>query len=313
MSAIDEILMTNDEANPNVQNENDETNLMAADARLERPGLRAWLLLSPLLLWLLLFVVAPTIILLVYSFFRVGEMSEVQPAFSLANYRNAFSETYLQVFLRSLFYAAVTTALCIVIGYPVAYFIGRSGPRWRSALLLLVTIPFLTSFLIRAYAWFIILRDHGVLNAFLESTGVVPAIVPYRLELLYTPVAVIIGLVYTYLPFMILPIYGSVEKLDITLLEVASDLGAGPIRTAWRVILPLTWPGVAAGITLVFVPSVAMFAVTSIMSGGHILLIGDVIQDQFAGAGNLPFGAALGILLLAVFLLSFLLIQRKRL
>ena len=279
---------------------------------MKRPGTGAWLLLSPLLLWLLLFVVAPTVILLIYSFFRVGEMSEVQPAFSLANYRNAFSETYLQVFLRSLLYAAATTILCIAIGYPVAYFIGRSGPRWRNALLLLITIPFLTSFLIRAYAWFIILRDHGVLNAFLESTRVIPDVFPHRLELLYRPVAVVIGLVYTYLPFMILPIYGSVEKLDITLLEAASDLGAGPVRTGWRVILPLTWPGVAAGITLVFVPSVAMFAVTSIMSGGHILLIGDVIQDQFGGAGNLPFGAALGILLLSIFLFSFLLIQRKR-
>jgi spermidine/putrescine transport system permease protein len=242
----------------------------------------------------------------------VGEMSQVQPTFTLVNYRDAFTETYLRVFLRSLFYAAVTTIMCIVIGYPVAYFIGRSGPRWRSGLLLLVTIPFLTSFLIRAYAWFIILRDRGVLNAFLESARIIPWIVPHRLELLYTPFAVIIGLVYTYLPFMILPIYGSVEKLDITLLEAASDLGAGPLRTAWRVVLPLTWPGVAAGIMLVFIPSVAMFAVTSIMSGAHILLIGDVIQEQFGEAGNLPFGAALGILLLGLFLLSFILIQRKR-
>ncbi|HSZ54464.1 MAG TPA: ABC transporter permease [Tepidisphaeraceae bacterium] len=264
-----------------------------------------------MLLWLLLFVVAPTVILLIHSFFRGGEMSEVEFSFTLDNYRNAFGVTYLRIFLRSLLYASFTTILCVVIGYPVAYFIGRSGPRWRNALLLLVTIPFLTSFLIRAYAWFIILRDHGVLNAFLQSARVIPWIVPHRLELLYTPFAVIIGLVYTYLPFMILPIYGSVEKLDNTLLEAASDLGAGPLQTAWGVILPLTWPGVAAGITLVFVPSVAMFAVTSIMSGGHILLIGDVIQGQFGAAGNLPFGAALGILLLFLFMLSFVLVQRK--
>jgi spermidine/putrescine transport system permease protein len=259
-----------------------------------------------------MFVVAPAIILLVYSFLRGGEMSEVQAAFTLDNYRNTFSQTYLRIFLRSLLYASITTILCVVIGYPVAYFIGRSGPRRRNALLLMVTIPFLTSFLIRAYAWFIILRDHGVLNACLESTRVIPLLLPHRLELLYTPFAVVLGLVYTYLPFMILPIYGSVEKLEVSLLEAASDLGAGPLRTAWRVILPLTWPGVAAGVMLVFVPSVAMFAVTSIMSGGHILLIGDVIQEQFGAAGNLPFGAALGIGLLSLFLLSFLLIQRKR-
>jgi spermidine/putrescine transport system permease protein len=289
-----------------------DPNLVPEVEGAKRPGWGAWLLLLPLLLWLLLFVVTPTVILLVYSFFRGGEMSEVQTSFTLDNYRNAFTQVYLRIFLRSLLYASLTTMLCVVIGYPVAYFIGRSGARWRNALLLMVTIPFLTSFLIRAYAWFIILRDHGVLNAFLGSIRVIPVLLPHRLELLYTPFAVVLGLVYTYLPFMILPIYGSVEKLDISLLEAASDLGAGPIRTAWRVILPLTWPGVAAGIMLVFVPSVAMFAVTSIMSGGRILLIGDVIQDQFGAAGNLPFGAALGILLLGLFLLSFLLIQRKR-
>jgi spermidine/putrescine transport system permease protein len=277
-----------------------------------RPSWGAWLLLSPLLLWLLLFVVAPTIILLVYSFFRGVGMSEVDFTFSLDNYKRALSETNLRIFLRSLWYASLTTILCVLIGYPVAYFIGRSGRRWRTALLLLVTIPFLTSFLIRAYAWFIILRDHGVLNGLLESARIIPTILPHRVELLYTPIAVVIGLVYTYLPFMILPIYGSVEKLDNTLLEAAADLGAGPLRIAWRVILPLTWPGIAAGITLVFVPSVAMFAVTSIMSGGNVVLIGDVIEDQFHSAGDLPFGAALGILLLALFMLSFLLIQRKR-
>ena len=271
-----------------------------------RPGLAAWLLISPLLAWLLLWVVLPTLILLVYSFFTGVGVSEVSTAFTLSNFRRALAPVYLDVFLRSIGYAGLTTVLCLLVGYPVAYHIGRSSPRWRNLLLLLVMIPFLTSFLIRAYAWFAILRDRGILNGLLEAVRIIPAIIPRRLSLLYTPTAVVIGLVYTYLPFMVLPIYGSVEKLDKELLEAASDLGAGPARAFWRVILPLTWPGIAAGILLVFIPSVAMFAVTTLMVGAKIRLIGDVIEDQFISAGDEPFGAALGVLLLALFLLSFL-------
>ena len=269
-------------------------------------GPAAWALLTPLLAWLLLFVVAPTLILVVYSFFRGTGVSEVQATFTWDNYRRAVGSVYVDVFLRSIGYAAMTTSLCLIVGYPVAYYIGRSPAGKRNLLLLLVMVPFLTSFLIRAYAWFAILRDRGVLNSLLESLRIVPAILPHRLSLLYTPTAVVIGLVYTYLPFMILPIYGSVEKLDNSLLEAASDLGAGPIKTFRRIILPLTWPGVAAGILLVFVPSVAMFAVTTIMGGAKIRLIGDVIEDQFTSAGDQPFGSALGVVLLALFLLSFL-------
>lgn len=271
-----------------------------------RAGPAAWVLLSPLLAWLLLWVVGPTIILLVNSFFTGAGIGEVRMGLTLNNYRRALAPVYLAVFVRSIGYAGLTTVLCLLVGYPVAYHIGRSTARWRNRLLLLVIVPFLTSFLIRAYAWFAILRDRGMLNSLMESLRIVPGIVPHRLSLLYTPTAVIIGLVYTYLPFMVLPIYGSVEKLDEALLEAASDLGAGPVRAFWRVILPLTWPGVAGGILLVFVPSVAMFAVTTLMGGAKIRLIGDVIEDQITSAGDQPFGSALGVLLLALFFLSFL-------
>jgi len=277
-----------------------------------RPGIGAWVLITPLLAWLLLFVVVPTAILVVCSFSTWTNFGDWEAGFTLENFRQTFTGTFLTIFLRSIFYAAATTVLCVVIGYPVAYFIGRSPGGWRNALLLSVMIPFLTSFLIRAYAWIIILREHGALNATLEAIGIIPHVIAQPLNLLYTPTAVLIGLVYTYLPFMILPIYGSVEKLDSTLLEAASDLGANPVRTAWSVILPLTWPGIAAGITLVFVPSVAMFAVTSMMSGGRGWLIGDAIEQQFRASGNLPLGSALGVVLLALFMASFLLIQRKR-
>jgi len=277
-----------------------------------RPGIAAWLLLAPLLMWLATFVVLPMAILLVYSFLHSADFGEVEAKFTLDNYRRMFSPVYALVLWRSVCYAAVTTGLCVVIGYPVAYFIGRTAPPWRNRLLMLVMIPFWTSFLVRAYAWFAILMEHGLLKSALHALRIMPTLISADVRLLYTPGAVLIALVYTYLPFVILPVYGSVEKLDVSLLEAAADLGAGPLRSFVRVILPLTWPGVVAAILLVFVPSVAMFAVTSVMGGGRVLLIGDLIQDQFTAAGgNLPFGAALGMALLALFLLSFLLIGRK--
>jgi spermidine/putrescine transport system permease protein len=277
-----------------------------------RASFRAWLMLSPLLVWLAIFVVAPTAILLVYSFLTHGDAGEVHWHFTLENYAAVLDSTFLKIFIRSLVYALVTTTICAAAGFPVAYFIGRSSRSWRSVLLLLVMIPFLTSFLIRAYAWYLILRREGSLNAALEASRIIPTIFSHRIDILYTQYAVIIALVYTYLPFMILPIFGSVEKLDESLIEAAADLGAGPIRTTWCVILPLVWPGIAGGIMLVFVPSVAMFAVTSMLGGGDTILIGDAIEQQFLTVGNLPMGAALGMTLLALFLLSALLVQRRR-
>lgn len=268
-------------------------------------GLRAWGLLSPLLLWLAAFVVAPTLILAAYSFFRTAPGSQVEPAFTLDSYKLAFSHVYLRVFWRSILYAGTTTLLCALIGYPVGYYIGRSPPRRRNRLLMAVMIPFLTSFLIRTFAWTTILDQNGALNSLLRALHVIPDVLDENFEVLGTPAAVLIALVYTYLPFMILPIYGSVEKLDLSLLEAAADLGAPPHGVLRRVILPLTMPGVYAGALMVFVPAVAMFAVTHVMSGGTIRLIGDVIADEFGAASNVPFGSALGMLLLAAFLLTF--------
>lgn len=273
-----------------------------------RPSWRAWALFAGPVAWLALFVVAPTAILLVYSFLRRGDgPGEVEAAFSLQNYARCFEPLYLQTFGYSLAYAALTTSLCVLIGYPVAYYIGRCAPRHRNRLLMLVMVPFWTSFLIRAYAWMTILSHDGLLNSFLRLTGLTPLVFAHGVELLYTPWAVLIALVYSYLPFMILPIYASVEKLDVSLLEAASDLGAGPRRAFARVVLPLTMPGIAAGVLMVFVPAVAMFAITTLMSGGKIRLIGDEIETQCIDAGNLPFGSALGMVLLAVFLFTFLL------
>jgi spermidine/putrescine transport system permease protein len=173
---------------------------------------------------------------------------------------------------------------------------------------MLVMVPFWTSFLIRTYAWISILSKEGLLNSLLISAGIFNEPV----SLLYSPFAVVLGLVYNFLPFMILPIYTSVEKLDNSLVEAAYDLGAGPVRAFSRVIIPLTKPGIAAGALLVFVPAIAMYAITTLMGGGSNPTIGEVIQNQFTKARNQPFGAALGVLMMLLFLTSFLILGRKK-
>jgi spermidine/putrescine transport system permease protein len=258
--------------------------------------------------WLALFVVVPTALLLVYSFCERDELGRVVFDFTLDNYRRVGDPIYLGIFARSIGYAALTTAICIVAGFPVAYCIGRAGEAWRQRLLLLVMVPFWTSFLIRTYAWITILKQEGLLNAVLGSLHLASA----PLDLLYTPVAVVIGLVYAYLPFMILPIYGSVEKLDPALIEAAHDLGAGPLRVFSNVVIPLTLPGIAAGTLLVFVPAIAMFAITDLLGGARVPLIGNVIQNQFLQARDWPFGAALGMAFMALFAVSYVILLRLR-
>ena len=273
-----------------------------------RPGTLAWLLLAPLLAWLALFVVVPALLLLGCSLGERDEFGQVIWGFSLENYARLLDPVYLRIFLRSLGFAALTTGLCLLIGYPVAYHLARAAPRVRELLLLLVMVPFWTSFLVRTYAWMAILREEGLLNALVAWLQ--PAWAP--LGLLYTPAAVVTGLVYSYLPFLILPVYASVEKLDGALIEAAHDLGAGPWRVFPTVILPLTLPGIAAGVTLVFVPAVAMFAVTDLLGGARVPLIGNVIQNQFLQARDWPFGAALGVALLGLFLVSQLVLRALR-
>lgn len=271
------------------------------------PSLRSWLLLTPAVAWLLLFVIAPSAILLVYSFCDRDEFGRVVFTFTLDNYRRIIDPTYGRIFWRSIGYAALATGICVVIGYPVAYTIGRARETVRNRLLLLVMVPFWTSFLIRTYAWITILKQEGLLNSLLQAFSLTSG----PLDLLYTPFAVIVGLVYAYLPFMILPIYGSVEKLDGSLIEAAYDLGAGPLRVFSSVIIPLTLPGVAAGVLLVFVPAIGMFAITDLLGGAKVPLIGNVIQNQFMQARDWPFGAALGVVFLVLFALAYALLRTR--
>jgi len=265
-----------------------------------QPRLGAWLFMAPLILWLLLFVVAPTLMLVVISFCERDGLGRVVYTFTLENYTRAFSLDWLRVLLLSVWYAFLTTVICLAVGFPAAFFIGRAPEKVRQLLMMLVMIPFWTSFLIRTYAWITILSEQGLVNGVLIGSGIIHSPLP----LLYTPFAIVLGLVYNYLPFMILPIYTSVEKLDGALIEAAYDLGAGPVRAFSKVIVPLTQPGIAAGALLVFVPSIAMFAITTLMGGGRNPTIGQVIQNQFTTGKNQPFGAALGTLLLLIFLAS---------
>ena len=273
-----------------------------------RAGWKAWLLLGPLVLWLGLFVLLPTLLLVLTSFSGRDELGRVVYSFTFDNYRRCFDPTWLSIFWNSILYALLATVICVVVGYPAAYTIGRASPANRRLLLTLVMVPFWTSFLIRTYAWISILSQEGLVNSLLLSSHILPA----PLSMMYTPFAIVLGLVYNYLPFMILPIYTSVEKLDNSLVEAAYDLGAGPLRAFSRVIIPLTQPGITAGALLVFVPAIAMYAITTLMGGGSNPTIGEVIQNQFTRARNQPFGAALGVLLMLLFLISFFVLGRKK-
>ncbi|ACB77072.1 ABC transporter permease [Opitutus terrae] len=283
---------------------NDVRSSAAVGLERRRASWRAWLLLAPMVLWLVLFVVLPSVILLVYSFCERDELGRVVYTFTTENFIRVFDPVYVRIFARSIGYAGLTTIICVVVGYPVAFCVARAREEWRQRLLLLVMIPFWTSFLIRTYAWITILKKEGLLNGLLEGLAL-PSV-----ELLYTPTAVIIGLVYAYLPFMILPIYGSAEKLDGALIEAAYDLGAGPLRVFSSVIIPLTLPGIAAGTLLVFVPAIGMFAITDLMGGARVPMIGNVIQNQFMQARDWPFGAALGVVFMALFALTYLILLR---
>ena len=279
--------------------------LLASFAR--RPSAGSWALVSPALLWLLLFFAVPLALLLGYSLMHRGTYGGVSPGFTLEHYRRFVDPLYLAVAGRTLGIALATTALCLLLGYPVAYGIARAG-RWRNALLFLVILPFWTSFLVRTYAMIVLLRESGVFNAVLQGLGLISA----PLDLLYTPGAVLAGLVYGFLPFMILPIYASLERLDLSLLDAAEALGARPAARFRRVTLPLSLPGVAAGSLLVFIPALGSFLTPDLLGGAKTMMLGNLVQNQFGPARNWPFGAAISFALMGVVFVALLAWLRVR-
>ncbi len=243
--------------------------------------------------WLIAFALLPNLLVIIASVLERGADEFVVFAFTLDSYQRLLDPLYLGVLLDSLQLSAITTALCLLLGYPFAYLLTRMPERWRPLLLLLVIVPFWTSSLVRTYAITILLKTNGLLNQALLGLGVIAE----PLELLYTAPAVIAGMAYTLLPFMILPLYGSLEKLDRRLIEAAHDLGAGRITTFRRIILPLTLPGIIAGGMLTFLPGLGMFYVADLLGGAKTMLVGNLIRDQFLSARDWPFGAAISVML----------------
>jgi spermidine/putrescine transport system permease protein len=290
--------------------------LARAARRLRESGsAQGTLLVFPALAWMVIFLVIPLVLIVVLSLAWRGEYgpvdwgSNVREFFSrlsLNNYVRLNDPLYISVLWTSLRMATLTTAVCLVAGYPVAYFLARSGSRFRNLLLFLLLIPFWTNFLIRIYAWMLLLRTEGLINQVLLAIGLLRE----PLQMMYTPTAVMIAMVYEFLPFMILPLYTSLEKLDPALLEAASDLYARPVRTFLRVTLPLSLPGIIAGTILVFIPTMGMFVVPDLMGGARTALVGNLVQRQFLAARDWPFGAAASMVLMALTLVATVIYTR---
>ncbi len=267
--------------------------------------LRRWFM-APGAVLLGLTLVAPLSIVLIYSLLTRGAYGGVEKPFTLENYIRLWDPLYGAILWRSCWIAAVATALCLVIAFPLAMFIARSGAR-KNLYLSLVILPFWTSFLIRMYAWMFLLRDTGLINTVLQALGMLHQPLP----LLYNNGAVLLGLVYGYLPFMVLPLYATLERLDPALTEASADLGARPFQTLWSVTLPLCAPGIRAGSVLVFVPCLGTYVTSDLLGGSKTILIGNLVQNQFTSARDWPFGAAASVALMAV-AMALLLSARKR-
>jgi spermidine/putrescine transport system permease protein len=273
-----------------------------------RPGLRAWLLLAPSATWLILFFVAPLFIVLVYSFLQRGEFGSVVWEFTPGNYQRVFDPLYFSTFLRSVYIAVITTTICLILGFPLAYFIATRSPRWRGALLVALIIPFWTNFLIRTYAWLALLRTNtGLINVTLMNLGLITKPLP----IFGNDFAIILGLVYAWLPDMVLPLYAALERLDKSLIEAGGDLYAPNRKIFSRIVWPLALPGVIAGSMLVFIPTLGAFITPAILGGGKSLMIGNIINNQFLAARDWPFGSALSTLMMVLMLVATLVYFRS--
>ena len=263
-------------------------------------------LLTPGTLWIVVFFLLPLVFVAVSSFMSRGPGGQPVQPWTLDQYERTFT-TFGPVLWRSLRIALVATLFCLILGYPAAFFISRRrNPGVRVMLLFLVLLPFWTNFLVRTYALITILQRDGLLNGLLQSLGVLAE----PIQMLFTPSAVMVGLVYGYLPFMILPIYASVEALDFRYVEASNDLGANDFTTFWRVVFPLTLPGVIAGCILVFIPAIGAYITPDLMGGTRGLMIGNLIQSQFGGRGNVPLGSAISMVLLALVFVSVFIYSR---
>jgi spermidine/putrescine transport system permease protein len=253
------------------------------------------------------FFLVPLAIVLLYSFLTRGTYGGQGQPLTVENYTRLVDPLYLEILAKSFWIAIVSTAACLLMGFPLAMFIARSDPKWRGTWINLVMLPFWTSFLVRTYAWMFLLRDTGLINTMLQGLGVIQEPLP----LLYNDGAVMLGLVYGYLPFMVLPIYSTLERQDPFLLEAAADLGATPWQSLWRVTIPMAKPGILAGSILVFIPCLGAYLTPDLMGGGKSIMIGNVVQQQFTGARDWPFGASLSLVLTALVMVLLWAVMKK--
>jgi spermidine/putrescine transport system permease protein len=267
--------------------------------------LRAWFLTPSWAVMLSLFIF-PMLIILAYSLLTRGTYGGISMQWSVESYQRFADPIYLGILWRSFWIAGASTVISLLLGFPLALFISRAGKR-KNLYLSLVILPFWTSFLVRTYAWMFLLRDTGLLNSTLQKLGIIHDPLP----LLYNDGAVILGLVYGYLPFMVLPLFGTLERLDRNLLEAAADLGARPWATLLRVVLPLSAPGIRAGVILVFIPCLGAYLTPDLLGGGKSVMIGNLIQNQFTTARDWPFGSAISLALMAVVMLLLIAFVRR--
>lgn len=251
-------------------------------------------MLAPGLLWTTVFCLLPMVVVLAVSFASRGTYGGVVWAFSLENYRDLLHPLYGRIFGQSLWLAGMTTAICLALGFPLAYYIARLPPRRQALWLVLIMLPFWTNFLVRTYAWIFILRTEGLLNTVLMQFSLISS----PLDLLYSNQAVLLGLVYGYLPFMVLPLFAAIERVDPALIEVAWDLYADRWSLFHRVLIPLTKPGIIAGCVLVFIPSLGAFLTPDLLGGARSMMVGNLIQHEYLVARDWPLGSALSIVLM---------------
>ena len=264
-------------------------------------------LLAPVTIWLGLFFLVPLLLILAYSFGTSGVYGGITLGFNPGNFLKVFDPLYLEIIVRTFVIALITTVLCLTLGYPLAYFIALKSGTWKNVLILMVMIPFWTSLLLRAYAWVVILNGNGIANRTLQFLGITDE----PLTLIFTPQAVMMGMVYSYLPFMILPLYAALEKFDVRLKEAAQDLGASRWHTFWRVTFPLSMPGVIAGSILVFIPSAGEFVIPDLLGGSRTTMTGNLIRAQFGQARDWAFGSALSVMLAVLLLGAIMFYVRK--
>lgn len=266
---------------------------------------KSWLS-YPYILWSVLFTIVPLFIIIAFSFSSTSEIGKIGGGFTLENYKNFLDPVYIDVFFSSIKLSIESTLICFILGYPVAYIISRKKMRMRAFLIMFIILPQWTNFLLRTYAWMSILRDKGLINSLLISLNLIDE----PIKFLYNEGAVLMGMVYNFIPYMILPIYTTLVKIDKKYIEAARDLGADSMTVFRKIVFPLSLPGVISGVVMVFMPAMSTFVISDLLGGGHYMLMGNLIQNQFLAARSWQFGSAVSTILIVIIMISMLFLNK---